>query len=326
MNEELFTAVLALAWFGAVNLAASAAAAGLAWLMERGVVRLPASAEPGALLGVKLLPGAVALLFTALVFLPAHWRFEPEGADETAGYTLAAFAALGALTLVAAGARGAARVAPDRARWNGRGSSGPSARAASLPARCRSTASRTTRPSSRWPGCGARACSWPAWCIDVFSADELDVSLAHELAHCDARDNLKRVLVACSPDLLGLWPAGRDVERRWRAAVEFAADARAVNGSEDRAVSLASALLKIARLAPASGAACTGSGFYDGTLLWARIDRLLGPAALPHSPRPARVALRVCVCGMTAVGAVLAAEGAWFGVHLVTEGLVRLLP
>ncbi len=162
--------------------------------------------------------------------------------------------------------------------------------------------------------------------IDVFSADELDVSLAHELAHCDARDNLKRVLVACSPDLLGLWPAGRDVERRWRAAVEFAADARAVNGSEDRAVSLASALLKIARLAPASGAACTGSGFYDGTLLWARIDRLLGPAASPHSPRPARVALRVCVCGMTAVGAVLAAEGAWFGVHLVTEGLVRLLP
>ncbi len=70
MNEELFTAVLALAWFGAVNLAASAAAAGLAWVLKRGVVRLPASAEPGALLGVKLLPGAAALLFTALVFLP----------------------------------------------------------------------------------------------------------------------------------------------------------------------------------------------------------------------------------------------------------------
>jgi hypothetical protein len=65
---------------------------------------------------------------------------------------------------------------------------------------------------------------------------------------------------------------------------------------------------------------------YDGTLLWARIDRLLAPAELPRSSHPGRVALRVCVGGMTAVAAILAADGVWFGVHLVTEGLVRLLP
>ncbi len=103
--------------------------------------------------------------------------------------------------------------------------------------------------------------------IEAFTSDEMDVSLAHEVAHHDARDNLKRMLVACSPDLLGIWPSGRALERRWRAAVEFAADDGAVGGDESRAVALASALIKVARLSPAAPAAGASSAFYDGTLL-----------------------------------------------------------
>ena len=161
--------------------------------------------------------------------------------------------------------------------------------------------------------------------IEAFTSDEMEVSLAHELAHHDARDNLKRMLVACSPDLLGIWPSGRAVERRWRAAVEFAADARAVAGREERAVSLASALLKVARLAPAAGSAAA-SGFYDGTLLSARIDRLLSPGLGEEPPRRLAPAWEVFLGGATLFAALLAAEAAWFGVHLATEGLVRFLP
>ena len=99
-----------------------------------------------------------------------------------------------------------------------------------------------------------------------------------------------------------------------------------MNGSEERAVSLASALLKVARLAPAVGALSPGSAFYDGTLLSARIDRLLAPGGSPLSPPPLRLAWSVSICGMTTLAAVPAAEGVWLGVHLATEGLVRFLP
>ena len=114
--------------------------------------------------------------------------------------------------------------------------------------------------------------------VEAFTSDEMEVSLAHEVAHHDTHDNLKRLLVACSPDLLGIWPSGRALERRWRAAVEFAADDRAVDGEESRAVALASALIKVARLSPAAAATGSASAFYDGTLLAARIDRLLASA------------------------------------------------
>jgi hypothetical protein len=107
--------------------------------------------------------------------------------------------------------------------------------------------------------------------------------------------------------------------------VEFAADARAVAGREERALSLASALLKVARLAPAARLAAA-SGFYDGTLLSARIDRLLSPGPGEEPPHRLAPAWEVFLGSATLFAALLAAEAAWFGVHLATEGLVRFLP
>ena len=94
MNDALFALLLALAWFGAVNAALSAAAAGIGWPIERGVIRMRASSAADVLLLLKLVPGVVALFFTFVVFLPAHWRFEPEGVEESAGYTLVALGIL----------------------------------------------------------------------------------------------------------------------------------------------------------------------------------------------------------------------------------------
>src|SRR5262249_55951036 len=80
------------------------------------------------------------------------------------------------------------------------------------------------------------------------TADEFELSLSHEAAHVRSNDNLKRLIMTWAPDLLGTSRLGRDLNDRWRAAIELAADAEAVGSSESRAVLLASALVKIARL------------------------------------------------------------------------------
>jgi Zn-dependent protease with chaperone function len=324
VNDGLFALVLALAWFGTVNAALSAAAAGIGWFIQRGLIRLRASSAPDVLLLLKLAPGVVALFFTFVVFLPAHWRFEPEGAEESAGYTLVALGILGAFTLVLA-VRRAVRDAGATRRvergWRERASGPTMFLGAWLPVYGLPDAS----PIISLAGLVRPRVFVARPVVEAFTNDEMEVSLAHELAHHDTHDNLKRMLVACSPDLLGIWPSGRALERRWRALVEFAADARAVAGREERALSLASALLKVARLAPAPVSAAA-SGFYDGTLLAARIDRLLSPGLGEEPPHRLAPAWEVFLGSATLFAALLVAEAAWFGVHLATEGLVRLLP
>jgi hypothetical protein len=326
VSDAPFTLLLALAWFGVVNLVTSALSAGVGALVDRGAVRFRPVAAPSVWLALKLLPGVVALLFTFVVFLPAQWRFEPKGVQEDAGYTLTALGLLGGLTVLLAVRRAVrdARVTRQVERaWEARAASPQTFAGCDLPVyRLPDSA-----PIISLAGVRRSRVFVAQPVFDAFSPEELDVSLAHELAHDRSRDNLKRVLMACSPDLLSLWPAGRALEPRWRAAVEFAADWRAVRGSEERAVSLASALLKVARLSPALGTADAGSRFFDGTLLWARIDRLLAPVAVEEPPTPPLGrAWSVSICGMTLLGAALTAEGLWLTVHLATEGLVRLLP
>lgn len=325
MTDALFALLLALAWFGAVNAALSAAAAGIGWCIQRGLIRLRASSAPGVWLLLKLVPGVVALFFTFVVFLPAHWRLEPEGVEESAGYTLVALGTLGAVTLVLA-VRRAVRDASMTRRvergWRAR-ASGPRKFAGGwLPVYGLPDAS----PVISLAGLLRPRVFVARPVVEAFTSDEMAVSLAHEVAHHDAHDNLKRLLVACSPDLLAIWPSGRAVERRWRAAVEFDADDRAVDGEESRAVALASALIKVARLSPAAAATGSSSTFYDGTLLAARIDRLLTPAGDHAAGRRSTHAWPVFLASATLVAAALAAEAAWFGVHRATEGLIRFLP
>jgi hypothetical protein len=325
VSDALFALLLALAWFGAVNLALSGLAAAFGRQIQRGAINVRASAAPAILLALKLGPGLAALFFACAVFLPAHWRFEPEGAVESPGYTLFVLGSIGAVALARA-VRRAVRDAGMTRRlerdWLARASGPRPGGGGRLPV--------YSLPDSA-PVISLAGLLRPRVFVarpvaDAFTSDEMDVSLAHELAHHESRDNLKRLVVACSPDMLGLWPCGRAVEQEWRAAVEFAADARAVAGRPERAVALASALLKVARLVPAAGAPAAASAFYDGTLLSARIGRLLTPCFDDRpAPTPAS-AWRMSLGSITVLAAALAARGLGLGVHLATEGLVRFLP
>ncbi|HEY3382497.1 MAG TPA: M48 family metalloprotease [Vicinamibacterales bacterium] len=326
MNEALFTLVLVLAWFGAVNIGLSGLIAFLGWSGQRGAIPSHLASTPRALLVLRLLPGMASLWFILLVFLPAQWRFEPEGVEETAGVCLMVLAAAGAAILATTAGRALRDLRATRQMehsWRAAG--------------CDET---RQPPVDRFPG----SFHWltdPApvlalvgirrprlflsrSLVDALTPDELAVGLSHELAHRESRDNVKRALVSCCPDLLRWTTGGRHIEQRWRAAMEFAADARAAAGDPRRALSLASALLKVARLTP-PGVATAGSRFYDGTLLSARVERLLsGPILRDDSRLPRAWSIPIVIVVVVLSG--LAAEAVWFTTHLATEGLVRLLP
>jgi Zn-dependent protease with chaperone function len=91
--------------------------------------------------------------------------------------------------------------------------------------------------------------------LTELSPDERAAALAHELGHWQACDNFKRVLVRWCRDVLMLVPNGRALDEAWHDATEEAADEFAVAAQPVTALALASALVKLARMAPVGGRA-----------------------------------------------------------------------
>ena len=87
--------------------------------------------------------------------------------------------------------------------------------------------------------------------LDALSQAELEAAFAHENGHLVAHDNFKRGLLHAYRDALTLLPYGRALDRVWAEASESAADEYAARFHAEATLDLASALVKIARLAPA---------------------------------------------------------------------------
>src|SRR4029453_6407376 len=108
------------------------------------------------------------------------------------------------------------------------------------------------------------------------------VAISHETAHERSRDNLKRFLMYCAPDLFGWSRTARELEDAWQRQSEYFADDYAVMGDESRAVVLASALVKVAQLSRRTRGVATPvpawSAFHVPSLLETRVRRLVaGP-------------------------------------------------
>ena len=154
------------------------------------------------------------------------------------------------------------------------------------------------------------------------------MALAHEVAHRQSWDNVKRFAMFASPDVLRFTRAAGDLEQGWCAEAECLADARAVDGDASRAANLASALVKVARLATGRTEALLAgplwSTFYEEGLLELRVRRLVdGPVVAPRSSWLLFVGSMAATLGTIAL--------AWLAdvprtVHFLTESLVQLLP
>ena len=125
--------------------------------------------------------------------------------------------------------------------------------------------------------------------VSALSAEQLSAVLRHERAHSRSRDNFKRLLVLLAPGMLPFFRGFGRLERAWARFAEWAADDFAVAGDSRRSLTLAAALVRVARLgAVPSPPVLVTSLMAKGIDLSARVDRLLH--FVPATAKPGGVA------------------------------------
>lgn len=289
-----------------------------AWLCSR-----PASIGP---LTLRLLPAVLATAIVVAVVLPAFAWLEPFGSavrGERLGLTGLGLACGGAALLVISIGRGLHAVLVSRRRMRGL-----IATASPLPIRSGTVpmfVSESSAPCVVLDGLAKPRLFVSRSVLDCLTPAEFDRAAAHELAHHHAQDNLKRRLLAFAPDLVSGSQLARELEAAWRQAAELEADAAAARGQEADALALASALVKVARLAEGRPSVdCGRAAFHDSAPVAERIRKLCSgtPGAARTDARTegvlAAATLSLFMGGLTNAPAVLTAA------HRVTEWLVHL--
>jgi hypothetical protein len=260
-----------------------AAARMAVWVAERPAVRfaerIKARSAARLLFWIRILPAGIAIVFVLGVCTPSYVRFEPDMAREEVGFACLAMAFLGALICAVAAGRGI-RAAIHSTRF------------AHRCRRCGSVVHLAGKPSEMFVIQGPRpflvqsGVFRPHFAIsqrllNEFSDAELDAALGHERAHWLSRDNLKRLLVVFLPDIVPFWKTFDPLERAWAKFAERAADDVVSGEGAGFALSLAAALVRLARMRgtmePPSWALRVASSLGGSDDLRGRVERLLAP-------------------------------------------------
>jgi len=317
MKLALLTACCAFIAFAVVNSAVSMVVAVL-WRARAASW----SSRPGSwLLFLRFLPATLSTAFVALAFIPSFLIHEPRASPEGVNLALCVAAGLG-LSIVAFGAaraisawRETGRVVRDWRR---------SGRPLDLPG-WHGAAYGVETPC---PGVFVAGCRHPTLFLArsveaACTGPELAAIVAHESAHAAAHDNIKKLAIRCLPDVLSWMPAATAIERAWSEAVEDEADAAALRSSGGDGIDLASAIVKVSRLACAPPTSLAASSLHAGGPIARRVRRL----ASGGRP-PARATGRqrwVPWLALALPGVCPLVPGLSGRLHDVTEAVVRLL-
>ena len=312
---------LCLAAFFLVHAAASAAARLAAPAAIRMAERMRPRLAARLLLMLRLAPAALAAFVVAGLCAPSYLWLEPAASAEEIGVACMLAAALGAAVWAESLAR-AMRAALRSAR---------DLRACRRAAREMPLAGEPApvlvvpqnAPFVLLAGVWRARLVVSQAVVQALPEEPLAAALRHEYAHRESRDNLKRLLILLAP---GVVPGVRGMgtlERAWARFTEWAADDRAAAGDSRRSLSLAEALVRVARLGAApSPAPLATSRLADGRDLAERVERLLHPSAQPERdlPRPVMGTAAV-VC--TAAAAGLMHPAVLYSVHGLLEHLTH---
>ncbi|HUE23798.1 MAG TPA: M48 family metalloprotease [Bryobacteraceae bacterium] len=273
------------------------------------------------LLALRLLPAVGAALSVAVVGVPSYLSNEPEAPTERVGYGCMIVALLGLGMWAVSIARGLRAAASFRSFSQHCGQAGRLAHLPGAPAP--SYIVDSTAPLLALAGIVRPRLAISRGVLRVLTAEELAAALRHERAHRSAHDNLKRLCILSMPGILPLAAGTRTLERGWRKFAEWAADDRAVAGSERRSCALAAALVRVARIAADSPRFSLASSLLGDTdQLEARVDRLL--RAAPPGPRIAGRSTLALGAALLMSGSLVVAilqPAALYSVHQVLERL-----
>lgn len=314
--------------------AASSLVSDLLWKLCKPFAKhWPAAEKARAIFALRVTPPAVALLTVLAVFIPAYLANEPRRTEEVVSAKLALLALASLAVLGLAIWRGAAAWRATRRfirDWMDHATE-VKIEAASVP---------TYLIDHRFPIVALTGTLRPRLFLArkvlvALSEEEIAAAVAHELGHLHHQDNLRRVLLRIVRDVLMLAPAGRSLDREWSDAAEAAADEYASKREPDIALDLASALVKIARLAPAGARAITPAGTLlmgkdSSGIVW-RVQRLMQLAGSGRSfastPRPVfRAAYASLAAGLAlAVISIFVHFPILSGVHSALEWVVTTL-
>jgi beta-lactamase regulating signal transducer with metallopeptidase domain len=252
--------------------------AAVALLWRAGWLRwpeLPARARASRLAALRLLPAVLPAIVSTVGVLPAFLAFEPRYEFEPVGPILIAGSVLG-LTLagraIVIGLRIVARTRSFKRMWLQSATQLQQTAIAHIDA----YKIESPQPIVALVGIWRPALVIARVVIDACSDSDLEKMLDHERTHLTSHDNLKRLLMACSPDLLRLSGCHREIASAWHDAAEDAADDATTHGEPTARLDLAAVLLKVARLAPSTTyAPIPASSFIDSDGLERRVRRLV---------------------------------------------------
>ena len=166
--------------------------------------------------------------------------------------------------------------------------------------------------------------------LHKLTPEQRDAAFRHEQAHQTSRDNLKRFLCLMAPDAIPFISGFKKIERQWARYTEWAADDHAVAGDSQRALSLAAALVSVAKMGVDHQPAYLLSSLYSPLVaededLAIRVDRLLREQQYAEKPLAplVQVARNVALVAGSLVVAALVWPGSLGSVHQILEKLVQ---
>jgi hypothetical protein len=297
-------------------------------IASRAAVRVAETMRPRNatrfLFALRLLPLGLGVSTVLGLCVPSYLWLEPVSTPERVGWTcllLAFFGAMGWSLSIARSARAIVASAHCNRRWLTAG------RDVILPGEAsQSVVVEEEAPLLAVAGVFRMRLIFSDAILRALSPEQFFVALHHEKAHRDSRDNLKRLLRLLSPDSVPFLPSFTLLDRAWTKVSEWAADDEAVQGDPRQALSLAEAILRVARMGagPRRSSLHTSLVAADGDLS-ARVDRLL--RFEPLGPVPPSRTRSLAVAGGLGIAACMPILAAWpailSSVHRLLELFLR---
>lgn len=315
---------LCCASFFVLHLALAVAARLSAGTAIRMAARMKPSSAARLLFALRISPMALTVFALLAFCIPSYLWLEPEAAGEKVGFVCFLMATLGAaiwvlsITRVVSAVSGTVRYLHHCER-HGRKINVPGEPSPAL------------LLADKAPVLAVAGVVHPRLVISRrvmrgLNAEQREAALRHERAHRISRDNIKRFLILLAPDVLPFLRTFVALERSWAKFTEWAADDQATEGDSHRAISLASALVRVAKMGSKPQLSYLFSSLLDDDHeLSERVDRLLRPQPNPGKPA------EVLVPFLTSAGALMAGAvtlvllwpGSMSVVHQALERLVH---